>query len=116
MKTIIFLTTMMILIAGCGSKWDESFVHKDIKDDFCGAKIDYRYCKCAFHGDFCEELGMTKKAADTYVRSEFEAWEYQELMAFKAYCENKGGVFYEKTEECQLCPPGEMFDAEGNCA
>lgn len=46
----------------------------DIKNDFCGAHISAMYCKCAFHGQNCDAVNMTKSAADAHVKAEFKKW------------------------------------------
>ena len=46
----------------------------DIKNNFCGIHIDYRYCKCAFHNEYCESLGMSKSEANSFVQEEYEKW------------------------------------------
>lgn len=60
------LLIALVLLAGCTGS--------DIKDNFCGIHINYQYCKCAFHNQYCDNIGMTKSEAKSYVYSQYEAW------------------------------------------
>ncbi len=65
-----FLIILLLVLAGCSQK-----AHGlDIKDDFCGVHINYQYCKCAFHNEFCDAVGMNKNEADTYVHAKYYSW------------------------------------------
>jgi uncharacterized Zn-binding protein involved in type VI secretion len=70
MKKILILLLLIMgttLISGCSG-------NSDIKDNFCGIHIDYRYCKCAFHNEHCNSIGMSKSEAKELVYSQYEAW------------------------------------------
>jgi len=49
------------------------FETPDIKDAFCGARIDFRICKCAFHNEMCKDIGRTSSIADFILNSKYEA-------------------------------------------
>ncbi|MEK9152175.1 MAG: hypothetical protein AAB692_02320, partial [Patescibacteria group bacterium] len=63
----------------------------DIKDDFCGSQIDFRMCKCAFHGEYCKELGRDKKIADFMVRAKYAAYVAKLRVDFALACKKAGG-------------------------
>ena len=109
------LITMVFVVSGCvpnGIAKTEKFKYPDIKNEFCGVAISYQYCKCAFHNQFCKEIGMSKSAANSYVQGEFRKWWEPKLQAFGAACESAGGIF--KNDECQYCK--EDFEAkDGQC-
>ena len=57
---------LALLLTGCSGS--------NIKDNFCGIHINYQYCKCAFHNEYCDNIGMSKSEAKTYVYSQYEDW------------------------------------------
>ena len=63
--TIILIS--LVILSGCSG-------NSDIKDNFCGVYINYQYCKCAFHNEYCESIGMSKGEAHTYVYAEYDKW------------------------------------------
>ena len=65
--TYIFLLVIFVFLAGCTTK-------SNIKNDFCGIHINYQYCKCAFHNEHCNSVGMSKSEAKTFVYSKYDAW------------------------------------------
>lgn len=91
---------LLILLTGCGKM--VRFEKPDIKNDFCGPVMDYRYCKCAFHSEFCDELGISSATANSYVRGEFDRWVAYRLVQFKKDCIAGGGIFHPK-DECEYC-------------
>lgn len=124
-KIILVISLIFVFILSLGGclpgKYDEEFVSRDIKTDFCGPVMNFKFCKCAFHGEYCsdpllEEKSITSKTeAKAYVEAEFEAWERQQIAAFKANCIATGGQTEEKTNTCYRCAPGKSFDSYGDC-
>jgi hypothetical protein len=110
MKKFIILSIFVLLfLVGCISKpqgvaKDEDFKKPDIKDDFCGIYINFQYCKCAFHGDFCKEIGMSKKEAKKYVQNEYDKWLETKRLEFNTNCQNANGYFIDDT--CNYCEEG----------
>lgn len=94
----IWVLISMILISGCGV---EKFKAPDIKDDFCGAHINFQYCKCAFHNQYCESIGMSKSEANTYVQSAYDAWVKEQLDTWLIMCAASGGV--PGKDDCTRC-------------
>lgn len=112
MKWIAFILLLVLALSltgcfGVPRKWDEEFVHRDVKDDFCGVEYDARYCKCVYHGDFCDDLNMTKKQAKAKLDADFSAWVIQEKQNFIASCIARGGEIEYKTDICRLPNPDE---------
>lgn len=70
MKSIWVVLTfiLLLLFTGCSSG------NSDIKNNFCGVHINYQYCKCAFHNQYCSNIGMSKSEANSYVYAEYEKW------------------------------------------
>ncbi len=79
----------------------EKFQKPDIKDEFCGMYIDFRYCKCAFHGDYCKDIGMSKSKANQEVQRQYDEWVKGLQDEFAASCEQSDGIF--KKDECSYC-------------
>ena len=46
---------------------EETFKSPDIKNDYCGAAIDFRFCKCGFHGEktYCDQIGQTESTPES---------------------------------------------------
>lgn len=106
MKKLIIIFSLLLL-SGCQKTgWGKavSFNTPDIKDDFCGVVINFQYCKCAFHNQYCDQIGMDKKAANEYVQSEYQKWLGQEVDKFAKNCEQAGGFFSD--DKCQYCAEG----------
>jgi len=96
---ILALVFATLALSGCVEK--TSFKKGDIKDDFCGRFINYQYCKCAFHNDFCDDISMSRSDAKKYVNDEYDKWVDNELEKFKDNCENENG--YTKGKTCVYC-------------
>lgn len=115
---VSLLLAAVVFLSGCASKSyiakTEKFKYPDIKEEFCGINIDFRYCKCAFHGDYCKELGLSKKEADKTVREKYSQWTKTKIDTFGAACTKAGGIFGEKETDCSYCKDG--YKAEnGRC-
>lgn len=46
----------------------------DVKEEFCGVHVNFQYCKCAFHGDYCDAVGQNQSGAYTYVMEEYRRY------------------------------------------
>ena len=88
-----------MILSACGNI--EKFQKGDIKDSFCGAHINYQYCKCAFHNDFCDEIDMNKGDANNYVQDEYDKWVEEEREKFQDKCEENGGIY--SRDKCKYC-------------
>ena len=84
----------------------------DIRDDFCGVKIDYRICKCARHDEMCKDIGRERAVASFILNSRYDAYVAGLRAAFAANCLKVGGKFgqdacryYEKDKKETECLP-----------
>ncbi len=104
-RLLIVACGAAFLLAGCtpvGENHTSSFSQPKIKDEFCGVQINYQYCKCAFHGQFCKDIGMSRSEADAYVKQQYEKWLDEGLRKqFIADCEDGNG--YYNDNKCHYC-------------
>lgn len=104
------LIIAVLFLSGCASRDHivkvDKFKYPDIKAAFCGTNIDFHYCKCAFHGDYCKELGLSKKEADKIVREKYNQWLKTRINAFGTTCVIGGGMFNPEDVECSYCEDG----------
>lgn len=107
---ILFMLVLALFLAGCADV--DRFEYPDIKDEFCGVHINYQYCKCAFHDEYCDNIKMDKKAANLYVRSEYNKWVGELLDKWLAACELGGGIAGE--DDCTHCSEGSVV-RDGEC-
>ena len=119
MKGIIAVPIVFVgvlFLSGCmGGGVESTRVYEsDIKNDFCGPVMDFKYCKCAFHGEFCDDIKMSKKEADDHVQAEFKKWEESEIDAFAARCKSSDGIFtlISGDAKCDYCAEGYRADHE----
>jgi len=108
--TALFLL-VLFLFSGCNSR-EEKFIPGDIKDDFCGAFINFQYCKCAFHNEFCDAIGLKRSEAKKYVDEQYKKWVENERGEFEKSCFDQGGWF--ESNKCKYCEQGYIMK-EGNC-
>lgn len=101
---ILSLLALVFILTGCSER--SSFSKGDIKDDFCGPVMNFQYCKCAFHNDFCDAIGMKRSEAKKYVHEQYDAWVESELERFQDDCRKTGGIVDGKS--CYDCPEGEV--------
>ena len=85
------------------SSFSPVFATLNIKDDYCGVMINYKYCKCAFHGNqgdnkWCDKIGMIQETANEYVWNSFEAWKIE----LEKKCMLDNGFWV--NEECRYPP------------
>ena len=104
------ILTLLLLLSFVGmplfvfaEKNIKQFKIPDIKDDFCGVNINFQYCKCAFHNEYCEAVNLDKKAANTYVQSEYKKWLIEKLTSFANNCiNNNGGIWDKNKRTCTI--------------
>ena len=83
----------------------EKFKAPNIKSAFCGVKISYRYCKCAFHGKLCDSVNLSESAANAKVRGEYKKWVDEKRKRFRKSCLRRKGFWKPGKDECHLCKP-----------
>jgi hypothetical protein len=71
LKNLSILVFVLLLLSGCGNS--------DVKDNFCGVHINYQYCKCAFHNEYCGNIGMSSGEAKDYVYNQYDEWKNKDL-------------------------------------
>ena len=103
-KIIFCFLVVMFLFSGCTEK--TTFKKGDIKDDFCGVLISAQYCKCAFHNEYCDSIGLSKGAANSYVQEQYKNWVDSQLEAFERNCRNTNGIV--KGKSCSKCGEGKV--------
>ncbi|MFZ2500550.1 MAG: hypothetical protein WAW90_01010 [Minisyncoccia bacterium] len=116
MKKILFLFLAIVLFAEPAHATInvENFKSPDIKNDYCGAAIDFRFCKCAFHGDknYCNQIGKTESSANETVQSGFTAYVGQRKAQFASSCGGDNDILSGNT--CTRCS-GEHFRYKNAC-
>lgn len=108
MKKLIFL--ILILMTGLFSKPAiatisvETFQTPDIRDDFCGAYIDYRFCKCGFHGEkeMCKQIGQSESSANETVQNRYGEFVEQQRAQFIANCSSNDNAI-SSGDSCTYC-------------
>lgn len=100
---------LLVFLVACSAT---QFEAPDIKDDFCGVHINYQFCKCAFHNDYCEAIDMDRSAARAYVYGEYDAWVNGLLEQFLAACALGGGI--PDGDKCITCDEGYVVEGR-NC-
>lgn len=117
MKKIVFLflTVGLFVESTYASVNVQNFKSPDIKNDYCGASIDFRFCKCAFHGDkeFCKQIGKTESTANETVQSGFSTYVAQRRASFVAGCGGEDDIL--SGDSCTRCS-GEHFRYKANCS
>jgi hypothetical protein len=105
------LIVSIFLLTGCEKSRTTKFSKPSIKDDYCGVVMNYQYCKCAFHNELCDSVGLSSGAASSYVHDEYNKWIAQRKKDFKNNCEIKGGI-YNGDNDCKYCE--EPYQKQGN--
>ncbi len=79
----------------------------DIKNDYCGVYIDFQYCKCAFHGEYCGDIGMNTEEANTYLNAEYEKYADEVCAEEKTTCEAKADSIWDPERDgcVTMVPP-----------
>lgn len=89
------------------------YVHKDIKNDYCGVKVQAKFCKCAWHNQLCEAAGMDQASAVNFVTSGFNNWEAGIMKGIADQC-NSSPAAYWKDGVCVSCSPPH-YNQNNNC-
>lgn len=114
----LFLITVCAALTACGGneismedghtyvqpEKGAEFEAPDIKDDFCGVHINYQYCKCGFHGDYCDSVNLDRSGANSYVQGEYNSYVSGLRESFASVCETGNGFM--DGDDCYVCPEG----------
>lgn len=90
------------LFSGCTKGKTTKFTKPDIKDDFCGVVMNFQYCKCAFHNEYCDTVSLSSGDANSYVQDEYNKWIKELKDKFGTECEMAGGI-YNGNDKCTYC-------------
>lgn len=82
----------------------------DVREAFCGPVMQPRFCRCAFHNECGEE--MDASATHSYVLSEFQEWNRQQIQRMGETCLQRDGHWDKGTWTCVRCTGGDV--REGN--
>ncbi len=81
-----------------------------MKTSFCGSGINYQYCKCAFHNQYCDAVGLSPSTAHAYVLLEFQDWNRDRIQRFGEQCIDRNGHWNKSRWECTTCTRGDIFE------
>lgn len=115
MKSIISFILMFTLVvpyAMAGRDVDKYEV-PSVKDTFCGPVINFQYCKCAFHDELCEAVGMTPSSANSFVLSEFREWNSKRIKTMATSCKLDDGYWNVGNWSCTTCTEGDVREGTG---
>lgn len=90
------------------------FSFPSIKDDFCGVVMNFQYCKCAFHNDYCDIIAMPSESANTYVWNEYREWVRKRINTMGASCVVSGGIWKTSNRSCTICTDPDV-NIDGKC-
>ena len=93
------------------ARMGNSFKDPDIKNDFCGVHINFQFCKCAFHNQYCNAIDMDKDSANAKVQAEFATFVAGRRDAFVSSCELQGG-FVDSENRCNICSAPAVVDGD----
>lgn len=82
----------------------------DVKDAYCGVVINFQYCKCAFHNEYCDGIGLDPSTARTYVTQEFRNWNRERIKVMGEQCLRTGGHWNKSSWSCTTCTEGDVLN------
>lgn len=104
---LINLLLTQTLLAGTDTR---TYEVPDVRDAFCGVEINYQFCKCAFHNDYCNAVYMDSSQARTYVLSEFRGWNKKNIQSMAESCLASEGHWDKNTWTCTTCTDGDVLN------
>lgn len=87
---------------------ERTFTEPDIRNDFCGVHINFQFCKCAFHNQYCGSVNHTQDSANSFVQAEFTNYVTGLKEPFNDLCIAGNG--YVDGSTCFVCPEGSTVD------
>jgi len=108
----ILITTVILVVAGIFFMFLSPAMARfvpynkpDIKEDFCGIVVDYKYCKCAWHNikEHCKAVGMDQSSAAAYVTNWYNSWAEEHKEKAKVDCQSADGLWH--GNGCEYCEP-----------
>jgi len=116
MKTFVSILMMFILLvpyAEAATKISEYEV-PSVKDSYCGPVMNFQYCKCAFHNEYCEQVDMTPSTAHAYVQDAFREWNRVLIEEKAQRCLASDGYWSTANWSCTTCTDGDVLEG-GKC-
>jgi len=107
--SFLLIFNLLIPYSLAGEKVKEYKV-PDVKTRFCGPAINYEYCKCAFHDQYCERVAQTPSTAHAYVLEQFKAWNKVKIQQMAELCVKRNGSWNKNRWECTTCTEGDVLD------
>ncbi len=108
---VFLLSPLQSAMAGF-HKW----VPPDIKTAFCGTRIDFRYCKCAFHGQYCDDIGYSSADANGIVQTQYADWVRVTLADWLKNCNDDYAFWDSQRDGCMRCDPPAFAYKKQKCA
>jgi hypothetical protein len=103
---LVFLLLSQTVLAGTETR---TYEIPDVRDAFCGVEMNFQYCQCAFHNNYCDAVFMDSSEAWNYVLSEFRSWNRENIQAMGETCLNSGGHWNKNTWTCTTCTDGDVL-------
>ena len=105
----MIVCTMFVLPVQAG-KEVRTYEIPDVKDRYCGVELDFHWCKCAFHNQYCSSVDSNQDAAHAYVLNSFRAWNQEKIQAMGEQCLKSNGYWDKSEWECTYCTEGDVLD------
>jgi len=86
------------------------YVVPNVKDDYCGAHINFQFCRCAFHDEYCTDVGMDQDGAHGHVLSAFREWNRERIQKMGESCLKNGGYWNKGQWSCAICTEGDVLN------
>lgn len=108
MRTALFGVALIALLPLL-SVAQETYTYRmpDVRNDYCGVEVNYQYCKCAFHGDYCNAVNQTESSARTFVMGGFRTWVGDQIESMARNCLDDGNHWSASARTCTYAPEPE---------
>lgn len=113
MKYLVFTFLFLVPILSTAQE-TTTFKMPDVRDDYCGIHINYQYCKCAFHGDFCDAIGTSESGARSQVMSGFRTWVGDMIETMARNCIESGNSWSAGSRTCTVSNVEERVKVESD--
>jgi hypothetical protein len=102
MKPFLFGAFSLLVLPLFVTAQEESYSVRlpDVREEFCGIHINYQYCKCAFHGDYCDAIDHSQSSAYTFVTNEYKRWVGDMIEATARKCLDDGNRWEVGSRTC----------------
>lgn len=107
--SLFLILSFIVPIAHAGSK-KTPYEVPSVKDDYCGIVMNFQYCKCAFHNEFCKNINLSPGSAHAYVQKEFREWNREQIQEMAQKCQRSGGYWNQSNWSCLTCTDGDVLE------